>query len=188
VTRVIVLVKDFDTAKQRLSPVLDPPARRRLAIANAERAVRAGAEVGPVLVVAGSEEAAALGRQLGADVLLEAEPSGQNPAAAAGIAQALREGAEEVLVVSSDLPLVTSAALGLLPDAADGKRPVVVAAAATGRGGTNALFLRPPDAVGLHFGDRSLAKFQADAAERHVTFVVIDDDQLALDLDEPGDL
>lgn len=187
-TRVIVLVKDFDTAKQRLSPVLDPASRRRLAIANAERAIRAGAEVGPVLVVAGSEEAAALGRRLGVEVLLEAEPGGQNPAAAAGIARALQEGAEQVLVVSSDLPLVTGAALGLLPASADGPGPIAVAAAATGRGGTNALFLRPPDAIGLHFGDRSLAKFQADAASRRVPFVVVDDDQLALDLDEPGDL
>ncbi|HEY8643164.1 MAG TPA: hypothetical protein VIO84_10430, partial [Candidatus Dormibacteraeota bacterium] len=62
-TWVIVLVKDFDTAKQRLSPALEPAARRALAMANAERAIRAAAAVGHVLVVAGSEEAAGLGRR-----------------------------------------------------------------------------------------------------------------------------
>ena len=77
-TWVIVLVKDFDTAKQRLSPALEPGARRELAIANAERAIRAAAGVGHLLVVAGSEEAAMLGRRLGAEILLEAEPRGQN--------------------------------------------------------------------------------------------------------------
>jgi 2-phospho-L-lactate guanylyltransferase (CobY/MobA/RfbA family) len=64
----------------------------------------------------------------------------------------------------------------------------VVAAAAAGRGGTNALFLKPPDAVGLHFGDRSLAKFEADARSRGVWFEVLDHPDLALDLDEPADL
>jgi len=188
VTWVIVLVKDFDTAKQRLSPALEPAARRELALANAERAIRAGAAVGHVLVVAGSEEAAGLGRRLGAEILLEAEPRGQNPAAAAGIAHALGRGAEAVLLLSSDLPLVTAAALRRVVSAAHAPGPAAVAAAATGRGGTNALFLRPPDALGLHFGDRSLPKFEADAAARGVEFKVVEDPALALDLDEPADL
>jgi 2-phospho-L-lactate guanylyltransferase len=187
-TWVIVLVKDFDTAKQRLSPALEPGARRELAMANAERAIGAGAGAGHVLVVAGSEEAAGLGRRLGAEILLEAEPRGQNPAAAAGIYHALRRGAEAVLVLSSDLPLVTAAALQGVLDAAGESGRVAVAAAATGRGGTNALFLRPPDALGLHFGDRSLPKFEADAAARGVEFKVVEDPALALDLDEPADL
>jgi 2-phospho-L-lactate guanylyltransferase len=188
VTWVIVLVKDFDTAKQRLSPALEPAARRALAMANAERAIRAAAEVGHVLVVAGSEEAAGLARRLGAEILLEAEPRGQNPAAAAGIAHALRRGADAVLVLSSDLPLVTAASLRRVLGAAAPRGPAAVAAAATGRGGTNALFLRPPDALGLHFGDRSLPKFEADAAARGVDFQVLEDPALALDLDEPADL
>lgn len=187
-TWVIVLVKDFDTAKQRLSPALEPAARRALAMANAERAIRAAAEVGHVLVVAGSEEAAGLARRLGAEILLEAEPRGQNPAAAAGIAHALRRGADAVLVLSSDLPLVTAASLRRVLGAAAPRGPAAVAAAATGRGGTNALFLRPPDALGLHFGDRSLPKFEADAAARGVDFQVLEDPALALDLDEPADL
>ncbi|MEP7104693.1 MAG: hypothetical protein ABI838_02465, partial [Chloroflexota bacterium] len=87
-TWVIVLVKDFDTAKQRLSPALAPAVRRELAIADAERAIAAAGGAGHVLVVAGSQEAAELGRRLGAEVLLEAEPRGQNPAAAAGIEHA----------------------------------------------------------------------------------------------------
>jgi len=185
---VIVLVKDFDTAKQRLGPALEPAARRQLAIANAERAILAAAGVGHPLVVAGSQEAAALGRRLGAEVLLEAEPRGQNPAAAAGIAHALGLGAEAVLVLSSDLPLVTETSLRRVLDAAGAEGPVAVAAAATGRGGTNALFLRPPDGLGLHFGDRSLPKFEADAAARGLEFKVVEDPALALDLDEPADL
>jgi 2-phospho-L-lactate guanylyltransferase len=187
-TWVIVLVKDFDTAKQRLSPALAPAVRRELAIANAERAIGAAAGAGQVLVVAGSEEAAALGRRLGAEVLVEAEPRGQNPAAALGIEHARRAGAGSVLVLSSDLPLVSAAALRSVIAAGEGRMQGVVAAAATGRGGTNALFLKPPDAVGLHFGDQSLARFEADARARDVWFEVLEHPELALDLDEPADL
>ena len=68
------------------------------------------------------------------------------------------------------------------------KGPVVVAAPAIGRGGTNALYLRPPDAIGMHFGDDSLAKFQEDAEARGVRFAVHHSDAIALDLDEPSDL
>ena len=187
-TWIVVLVKDFDSAKQRLEPALEPAARRQLAIANAERAIRAGAQVGHVLVVAGSEEAAGLGRRLGAEILLEAEPGGQNAAAAAGVAHATSRGAESVLVLSSDLPLVSAAALRRVLDEAAAAGPVAVAAAATGRGGTNALFLRPPHALDFHFGDCSLPKFEADARARGLAFKVVDDPALALDLDEPADL
>ena len=187
-TWIVVLVKDFDSAKQRLEPALEPAARRQLAIANAERAIRAGAQVGHVLVVAGSEEAAGLGRRLGAEILLEAEPGGQNGAATAGVAHATSRGAESVLLLSSDLPLVSAAALRRVLDEAAAAGPVAVAAAATGRGGTNALFLRPPHALDFHFGDCSLPKFEADARARGLAFKVVDDPALALDLDEPADL
>jgi 2-phospho-L-lactate guanylyltransferase (CobY/MobA/RfbA family) len=48
--------------------------------------------------------------------------------------------------------------------------------------------MRPPDAVGLHFGDDSLSKFREDAAARGVNFAVHHSDELALDIDEPADL
>jgi 2-phospho-L-lactate guanylyltransferase (CobY/MobA/RfbA family) len=66
--------------------------------------------------------------------------------------------------------------------------PAVLAAPATGRGGTNALYLSPPDAVEMHFGDDSLRRFERDAAERGVRFELFEAPELALDLDEPSDL
>jgi 2-phospho-L-lactate guanylyltransferase (CobY/MobA/RfbA family) len=67
-------------------------------------------------------------------------------------------------------------------------RPAVLAAPATGRGGTNALYLGPPDAIELHFGDDSLRRFERDAANRGVRFELFEAPELALDLDEPSDL
>jgi 2-phospho-L-lactate/phosphoenolpyruvate guanylyltransferase len=188
-TWVVVLIKDFDSAKQRLRPVLGVKSRRALARRNAHLAVTAAAAGDHVLVVAGGEEVAEMAATWGADVLLEPHEEGQNVAARRGINRAAEKGADAVLILSSDLPLVTPGAVReLLEAAARLDSPVVVAVPAIGRGGTNALYLRPPEAIGLHFGDDSLAKFREDAESRRVEFVIRHSDAMALDLDEPSDL
>lgn len=188
-TWVVVLIKDFDSAKERLRPALGAQSRRALARRNAKLAVDAAKAGDKVLVVAGGDEVAELARSWGATVLLEPREEGQNKAAERGIARALEGGAEAVLLLSSDLPLVTGDAVhGILAFAARLAPPVAVAAPAIGRGGTNALYLRPPEVIGMHFGDESLVKFRADADGRGVRFAIHRSDALALDLDEPEDL
>jgi 2-phospho-L-lactate guanylyltransferase len=188
-TWIVVLIKDFGSAKQRLQPALGPKSRRALARRNAELAVRAAAAGGRVLVVAGSHEVAELAAAWGADVLLEPRQEGQNVAAGRGIARAVEGGAEAVLILSSDLPLVTTEAVReVIESATRLDAPVAMAVAATGRGGTNALYLRPPGAIALQFGSDSLAKFRHEAESRGVNFAVHHSESLALDLDEPGDL
>jgi 2-phospho-L-lactate/phosphoenolpyruvate guanylyltransferase len=189
VTWVIVLVKDFGSAKERLRPALGPRSRRTLARRNATLAVRAAAAGDHTLVVAGGQGVAALAETWGVDVLLEPRQQGQNVAARRGIDRAIEGGADAVLLLSSDLPLVTKASVRELLDAAGRhSAPVAVAVPAVGRGGTNALYLRPAAAIGLHFGDDSLARFRHEAETRGVEFVMHASDAMALDLDEPSDL
>ena len=188
-TWVVVLIKDFDSAKQRLRPALGTQSRRGLARRNARLAVDAAKSGDHVLVVAGGEEVAEMAVSWGADVLLEPREEGQNIAAQRGIDRAVEGGAEAVLLLSSDLPLVTAESVRtMLNSVARLKPPVAVAVPAIGRGGTNALYLNPPRAIGLHFGDESLAKFRDEAEARGVKFVVHHSDAMALDLDEPSDL
>lgn len=187
---VVVLIKDFGLAKQRLQPALGPRARRNLARRNARLAVDAAVAAGDhALVVAGSQEVATLASTWGADVLLEPVQEGQNTAAARGISRAVERGAEAIFLLSSDLPLVTAAAVREVLEAASRvPAPSAVAVPAIGRGGTNGLYLRPPNAIALHFGLDSLARFRAEAKARHVNFVVHRSEAMELDLDEPVDL
>ena len=185
---VIVLVKDFASAKQRLGPALGPRERNALARRNARRAIRAAAGTHR-LVVAGSDEAGALAAKLGAEYLVEPRQEGQNMAAMRGISHAVANGAEAVIVLSSDLPFVTRRAVQrLLAAGAPEAAPVAVAVPAVGRGGTNALYMRPPGAISLHFGGDSLALFQHDAESKNVRFLIHHSTEMALDLDEPDDL
>lgn len=188
-TWVVVLIKEFGSAKQRLQPALAPSARQALALRNAKLAVRAAAAGDHVLVVAGGDEVAQLAQALGVEALLESRQEGQNSAARRGIQRAIEGGADAVLLLSSDLPLVSYEAVReMLDRAAAHSKRVVMAVPAIGRGGTNALYLRPPDALGLHFGDDSLVKFRDEAEAKGIDFVIHRSDAMALDLDEPSDL
>jgi 2-phospho-L-lactate guanylyltransferase len=188
-TWVVVLVKDFDSAKQRLGPALAPAERRALARTNATRAIRAAVAGDHRLVVAGSDEAATIALDLGAEVLVEPRQEGQNVAAQRGITRAVDGGADAVLLLSSDLPLVTKKSLREVLDLAGGlEAPAVVAVPAVGRGGTNALYLHPPHVIGLHFGADSFAAFENEARQKGVRFVTHESEAMALDLDEPADL
>jgi len=186
---VIVLVKDLDQAKQRLGDVLDARARRALARRNAERAIRAAAAGDHRLVVGGSVEVKEIAKRLGVEAVIERRQQGQNVAAKLGIAHALKGNARAVLILSSDLPLVTPKSVKEMLDVAGRVAPpAVVAAPAIGRGGTNALYLNPPNAISLHFGADSLPAFREEAEAKGVNFAVHKSDAIALDLDEPEDL
>jgi 2-phospho-L-lactate guanylyltransferase len=185
---IVVLIKDFGTAKSRLAPALEPAARRSLAAMTATRALDAALAVAPTLAVCGSLETANLAGARGAIFVVEAEPAGQNPAAALGLAEASQRGAHSALLLSSDLPLVDEAAIRSMLDQADGSDALAIAAAATGRQGTNALFLRPPDDFRLQFGEASLPRFAEEARRLGRRFIAHEDPRLALDLDEASDL
>ena len=122
-TWVIVLIKDFDSAKQRLRPALGTKSRRALARRNALLAVRAATAGDHVLVVAGGEEVSEVAAAWGAEVLLEPREEGQNVAAERGLARAVAQGAEAVLLLSSDLPLVPTHSVKPRPSQAQGVPP-----------------------------------------------------------------
>ena len=188
-TWIVVLIKDFGAAKTRLASVLTPETRRTLAAANAQRALKSAMQIAPTLAVCGSIEAAETAAACGARVILEASPSGQNTAASLGLAETAARGGDAALILSSDLPLVDATALeDLLARAAAVAGPLAVAAAALGRRGTNALYLRPLSDFELWFGDDSLGRFADEARRRDRAFIVHDDQRLALDIDEPSDM
>jgi 2-phospho-L-lactate guanylyltransferase len=139
--------------------------------------------------VGGSAEVKEIAERLGVDAVIERRQDGQNTAAKRGIAHALKSNARAVLILSSDLPLVTSKSVRDMLDAAGRvATPAVVAAPAIGRGGTNALYLNPPDVITLRFGDDSLSAFRREAETKGANFAVHRSDAMALDLDEPADL
>ncbi len=185
----ILPVKGFEQAKHRLARELSPRPRQALVeamYADVLAALRQSRHVGRLLVVSGDRGAQQIATGYGA-IVIEDDQQGHNSAAGRGIAYALREGAERVLLVPGDCPLLDPAELdGLLAQSA-GQRHVLIVPDRHGTG-TNALVLSPPDALAPSFGPGSCERHAAAAASRGITPEVVPVPTLALDIDTPEDL
>ena len=186
-TLAILPVKSFGAAKQRLAPALDSGSRQALAQAMfADVLASLGRVEGldAVVVVTADRVAEAAARGRGVLVLRDTEQAGQSAAAAIGIAYALAEGFERVLLVPGDTPLLDPGeAMSLLAV----RRPVSIVPDRHGTG-TNALVLEPPDTIGPAFGPGSLRRHVEAAAAAGVPSAVEKVPTLMLDVDTGADL
>jgi 2-phospho-L-lactate guanylyltransferase len=185
----ILPVKRFADAKQRLAPGIGSTRRAELAAAMLEdvlEAIDAARSIERTIVVTSEPRAIELAATRGAGVLPDPDEGGHSGAALAGIARAQQLGAERVVLLPIDCPLLAPRELERLltgmPD-----RYVAVVPDRHGTG-TNALALAPPDAIEPSFGEGSCARHVAAAREAGVPFGVEELPSLALDLDTPADV
>ncbi|HLQ32769.1 MAG TPA: 2-phospho-L-lactate guanylyltransferase [Chloroflexota bacterium] len=184
-TVAVVPAKSLAAAKSRLAPVLDEQQRAEVSL-EMLRAVleqlRQLPDFSAYAVLSSDERALDLARQLGASALEERQGS-LNRALYLGRAWALGADAGALLVVLSDLPLVQAGDLAeLLRIDAD----VVIAPSKDG--GTNALLLRPPEAIPFRFGRASARHHQLEAQKRGLRVSLLERERLAFDVDTPQDL
>jgi 2-phospho-L-lactate guanylyltransferase len=187
-TAAILPVKRFGVAKQRLRDGLGPTAREALVEAmftDVLRSLRL-AGVDQILVVTTSPVAREIAGQAGATVLAD-EETGHNDAAMLGIRAALEEGADRVLLVPGDCPVLDAGELNALLARAVAPPSVLIVPDRHGTG-TNALLITPPDALAPSFGPGSARRHADLAAEAGVTAELVEVPSLALDIDTPEDL
>jgi 2-phospho-L-lactate/phosphoenolpyruvate guanylyltransferase len=175
---VLVPIKSFNTAKHRLSPVLDTRERADLARELARRVVRAAHEL-PVVIVCGDDDVASWGDEVGASVVWQSGP-GLNRAVAGSI-EALSRDYDEVIVAHADLPRARDLrvvrgfdGITLVPD--------------RHRDGTNVICL--PTGCGFRFtyGPGSFDRHCSEATRVGQGLRVLADEALAWDIDTPDDL
>ena len=131
-------------------------------------ALRRAASVDGILVVSGDNGAQQIAGGHGA-LVLEDETVGHSQAALLGIAQALESGAERVLLVPGDCPLLDPKQIDALVARPVAQRSALIVPDRHGTG-TNALLLTPPEALEPSFGPgqprASVANAQAEGAPR----------------------
>lgn len=184
----ILPVKSFDQAKQRLRDALGPLPRRALVEAmfsDTLIALRRTASLGGVLVVSGDRTAQRIAEGHGAYVI-DDDQRGHNQAAARGIARALELGAERVLLVPGDCPLLDPSELEALLATPAEPRSVLIVPDRHGTG-TNALVISPPDAFTPAFGSLSRGRHEQKARAAGLAAQTVPVPSLALDLDTPED-
>lgn len=178
-TRVLVPIKAFSAAKGRLGTVLASPDRAALVRSMAAHVLAAAAPL-PVCVACDDPEVAAFAESHGASVSWT-PGLGLNGAVEAGVAHLAGLGATYVTVVHADLPLAV--AIGSL-EYVDG----VTIAPDRARRGTNLLRVPTGSTFTMRFGHDSFRKHLDECDRRGLAAVVLDREDLAFDVDVPGDL
>lgn len=185
----VLPIKRFDAAKQRLTAGYEDDRRRALVAAMVEdvlTAVSKARSIERTIVVSGDPIAQGLAAELGAEVLPDPEDVGHVQAALAGIAKAEVEGADAVVLLPGDCPLLDPRELDSL---LTGLPPSYVGIVPDRHGsGTNALVLSPPSAIIPAFGEGSRERHVSLAREAGIPFEVEEVPSLGLDLDTPADV
>ncbi|MNK47178.1 2-phospho-L-lactate guanylyltransferase [compost metagenome] len=186
----LIPARSLVTGKSRLAPILDGAARHYLNASLLQHTVataKAAFDASRVLVVSGCDEVRQAALQLGVETFRDHQQHGLNSALKQAAAEASRRGADGVLVLPCDLPLVSASDLNLLLGAARRDGQMVISPDRT-NSGTNALLLSPVGAVDYSFGVGSFRRFLKQAHERHLPYRVVRSQGLSLDLDVPEDL
>ena len=180
-------VKRLDRAKGRLSGWLDPDEREALARALFDDALDLCSST-PWLhwwVVSDDEVVRKAAATRGFETV-EDEGTGLNDALKLAIADIVGKGAESVTVVPSDVPLAYEEDIRDLVDT--GATSDIVVVPSDDDGGTNGLFLSPPDLLEPRFGSASLKAHVDAAADRQLRCSILALPRLALDIDTIKDV
>ncbi|MGH9522261.1 MAG: 2-phospho-L-lactate guanylyltransferase [Terriglobales bacterium] len=187
---ILLPVKNFDGAKQRLSPALTREQRTELARAMVKDVCHALAEVPSpptIALVTSDPYAMRLARQCGFDVIRDEANFGETEAIALATAEAEKRGADFAMVIPGDIPLITAAEISAVLRAAPEEGTVLVPAG-DGRG-TNAILRAPCSLFPCRFGNDSFLPHRAAARATGKPVIVLDDlPGIALDVDRPEDL
>jgi 2-phospho-L-lactate/phosphoenolpyruvate guanylyltransferase len=134
------------------------------------------------LIVTNDPDAEAVGLAFGC-ALVPDPGEGLNAAVTAGTKAAVQAGCSNLLVLPSDVPMVTSDDVNALFS-----YPEQVVVAPSGDGGTNALLRRPPGVLAPSFGPGSAALHARRAQDAGLTCRSVELASLVLDIDHYRDL
>jgi 2-phospho-L-lactate guanylyltransferase len=186
----IIPVKPLNQSKTRLSSVLTPAERQKLAesmFRHVLETVRMTHNILGTLVISRDSRALAIARDYGARTVQESGAPELNDALTRATQVLVRWHVQGVVVLPADLPMITPDDLAGLVRLGDADRSVVLATDQQGDG-TNALFMRPAGLIPYAYGPGSFDRHQQLALQAGAEVQVFHSERLMLDIDLPADL
>lgn len=190
-TLAVLPVKRYHAAKQRLAALLPGGTREALVEAmfsDVLRSLRHAERVDTTAVVTVDPLAQARVRAERVVLLEDPGQAGQSAAAAVGLAFALEEGYDRVLLVPGDTPLLDPTEVDALLDRAAAERLDALFVPDRHGTGTNAMVLSPPDILTPSFGPNSLERHVGAAEDARLAYRTDEVESLLYDVDTPDDL
>ncbi len=138
-------------------------------------------------IVTKDEEAIEMANKIGIEVLLETNQVNESVSVDWASKHLISLGAEKILRVPADIPLVKSEDIDEIFNYALMNKSCVIVPSESGTG-TNALLRGPPDVIPSFFGPGSLKKHVQAFEEKGVKYLVVENPNIALDVDCLEDL
>ncbi len=184
---VLLPVKGFSEAKQRLAPVLNPTERSALARAMLKdvlAAVAGSRSTERAIVITASSEVRDLSLGFGFEVVDENTVAGHS-AAVNRMTLELGTGASRLLSIASDLPTLRADEIdGVLDADFDG----LALMPSRDQTGTNGVLMQPGRRIEMEYGTDSLRRHLASAQASRLSVDVVDIPGIRFDVDTAKDL
>ncbi|MFQ5541588.1 MAG: 2-phospho-L-lactate guanylyltransferase [Candidatus Binatia bacterium] len=190
----LIPARGFEKAKRRLAPLLTAAEREILAEAmlrDVLQQVISARGIEGVFVVTADAGVAQVVSSLGSRVIREQEERGESEAVAYALAVMKEYGVQSTLVVPGDIPLLRSGDIEFILEQVHAEvatSPLALLVPSHDRMGTNALLLSPHDVIRLRFGYDSFCRHLSEVAAKGLPLRVLENERIALDIDEPEDL
>jgi 2-phospho-L-lactate/phosphoenolpyruvate guanylyltransferase len=187
VVYAIVPVKRLGVSKRRLSQSLTLQERKALTVAMLEDVLNAlkTSIIEKVLVVSNDPKVSSIAKKFGADFFSPLR-KGLNCAIEEAFAWCIRNKADSVLVLPSDIPLINSKDINTIVDLGSIGRGVVLVPSRDC--GTNAFYQCPPHLIRACFGAESFNKHMQEAYSKDVCIKFYYSLGVGLDIDSGDDL
>jgi 2-phospho-L-lactate guanylyltransferase len=184
---VLLPVKDFKDAKQRLTPALDAPTRAGLARAMLRDVLNVLSKARTpqrVVVFTASDEVIKMSKACGFDVILEPSVEGHSSAVNRMVAE-LSANCSRILTIAGDLPRLVPTEVDFALEAVS--EPITFLPSRDWTG-TNGVVFLPPARIAMEYGQGSFRRHLSKAAAAGIRSDVMDLPGIAFDIDTPEDL
>lgn len=186
----VLPAKDLVDAKTRLADALSPAERRLLFRTMYEDVLIALSQttsLDGVAVVTRDPEAGAVAESYGARLIPEPENQGQTAAIERAAATLKADGADGIITIPGDTPLISAAEIDAVLTAHTAT-PGMTIVPAHDRRGSNCIAVSPPGLFPFSFGNDSFQPHLAAVRKLGLAPRILDLPGIALDIDTPDDL
>jgi len=190
VNYLLIPVKNLDFANERLSSVLNQEGRTALAYEMLKDVFEAASEStlpDKIAVVTLDKKAMYMADKLDFAIINEENQESESSSVDYALKVCKEMGAESVLVIPGDAPLITAQDIDFVIDKVK-DYPHVIMVPAADKLGTNAILRKPPDVITSMFGHDSFRKHKEQSDEKNIPYEVYELPNIALDIDEPADI
>jgi 2-phospho-L-lactate guanylyltransferase len=184
---VLLPVKDFKNAKQRLAPTLDDTRRAGLARAmlhDVMKVLKRCRAPQRVVVFTACDEVMQMAQTFGFDVVLEKSVDGHS-AAVNHMLDQLSADCSRILSIAGDLPRLVPSEIDFALQAASEPITFIPSRDWTG---TNGVVFIPPARINMEYGEGSFRRHLSKAAAAGLRSDVMTLPGIAFDIDTPADL